>query len=262
MASGVLAVFAHPDDETLLAGGALAGCAAAGLRVAIISMTRGERGPVAGSELLGGRTLAELREAELAAAGAALGAAHVTCMDYPDGELEQADEQEAATALAAVIEDERPKAVISFSEEGLYWHPDHLAVARFIPAAIRLLSQPDRPPWVYGATWPHGHAARLVSSMRARGLPSDLWGIAPEAFGAPAGAITTSVDVRPFLHSKLDALRAHRSQLAPEHLLAALPDDVAEEFLGREYFVRQAPAPAPADWLTRALARGTGPPLP
>ena len=62
MPGGVLAVFAHPDDESLLAGGTLAACAAAGRRVAIVSMTRGERGP-------GGLSgLGEVREAELQAA--------------------------------------------------------------------------------------------------------------------------------------------------------------------------------------------------
>ena len=45
--------------------------------------------------------------------------------------------------------------------------------------------------WLYGATWPEGHAGRLVSLMRARGLAADLWGLEPDAFGAPADSITT-----------------------------------------------------------------------
>ena len=249
MAGGVLAVFAHPDDESLLAGGVLAGCAAAGLRVAIVSMTRGERGPAEASS--GDRSLGEIRAAELRAAARALGASAAECLDYPDGELPDVDEEQASHALATVLEHERPKAVLSFSEEGLYWHPDHLAVSRFLLAAVELLGENAAPMWVYGATWPEGHAGRLVSLARARGLAADLWGIAPDAFGAPADSITTALDVRAFLPAKLAALHCYASQIAPSHLLSALPDDLAEQFLGREYFVRLRPGqPSRPDWLS------------
>jgi LmbE family N-acetylglucosaminyl deacetylase len=255
MAGGVLAVFAHPDDESLLAGGALAACAAAGRRVAIVSMTRGERGPSDNPGSGRPSSLAEVREAELLAAADALGASSAECLDFPDGELADADEREAVRALATLVEREGPEAVISFSEEGLYWHPDHLAVSRFLIAAIELLGENAAPMWVYGATWPEGHAGRLVSLARARGLAADLWGIAPDAFGAPPDSITTTLDVRPFLPAKLAALHCYASQIAPSHLLSALPDDLAEQFLGREYFVRlRSGQPSRLDWL-RTVSR-------
>jgi LmbE family N-acetylglucosaminyl deacetylase len=252
MAGGVLAVFAHPDDESLLAGGALAACAAAGRRVAIVSMTRGERGPAELPGLAGRSALGEVRAAELIAAADALGASSAECLDYPDGELAGAGEGEAGRALARLLERERPELVISFSEEGLYWHPDHLAVSRFLDAALELLG-PRAPAWLYGATWPEGHARGLVSAVRARGLTTDLWGIEPDAFGAPADSITTSLDVRAFLPAKLAALRAYASQIGPNHLLSGLPDDLAQEFLGREYFVRIRPETSRKDLLAEAL---------
>jgi LmbE family N-acetylglucosaminyl deacetylase len=248
--SGVLAVFAHPDDESLLVGGTLAACAAAGRRVAIVSMTRGERGP---SELAArtGRSLAEVREAELLAAARALGASAAECLDYPDGELAGVDEADAARTLARLLDRERPDALLSFSEEGLYWHPDHLALSGLLAVTLELVE--PAPAWVYGATWPEGHAARLVALMRARGLETDLWGLQPEAFGAPEESITSSLDVRPFLPAKLEALRAYASQIGPRHLLSTLPQDLAEEFLGREYFVRIRPGESRRDWLAEAL---------
>jgi len=253
MAGGVLAVFAHPDDESLLAGGILAACAAAGRRVAIVSMTRGERGPVDQPELADRQALGDVREAELHAAAHALGASAAECLDYPDGELADADEAQAARALALLLEHERPEVVISFSEEGLYWHPDHLAVSRFLSAALELLGNGGPQAWLYGATWPEGHAGRLVSLMRARGLSADLWGLEPDAFGAPADSITISLDVRPFLAVKLAALRGYASQIGPSHLLSTLPDDLAEEFLGREYLVRIRSGGSQRDWLAEAL---------
>jgi N-acetyl-1-D-myo-inositol-2-amino-2-deoxy-alpha-D-glucopyranoside deacetylase len=246
MAGGVLAVFAHPDDESLLAGGTLAACAAAGRSVAIVSMTRGERGP-------GGMSrLGEVREAELQAAARALGVATAECLDYPDGELGDVDDDEASQTLARLLERERPEAVISFSDEGLYWHPDHLAVSRLLGAALELIT--PAPEWVYGATWPEGHAAHLVALMSARGLDADLWGLEPDAFGATKDSITSSLDVRAFLPAKLAALQAYASQIGPGHLLSALPDDLAEEFLGHEYFVRLRPQRADRNWLAEALA--------
>jgi LmbE family N-acetylglucosaminyl deacetylase len=252
MAGGVLGVFAHPDDESLLAGGALAACAAAGRRVAIVSMTRGERGPTELPELVGRQALGEARAAELVAAADALGASSAECLDYPDGELAGADEAQVARVLARLLERERPELVISFSDEGLYWHPDHLAVSRFLTTAFDLLG-PGAPAWLYGATWPEGHAARLVSIMRSRGLTADLWGIEPDAFGAPADSVTTELDVRPFLPAKLAGLRAYASQIGPNHLLSGLPDDLAEEFLGREYFVRIRPEASRRDLLAEAV---------
>lgn len=255
MAGGVLAVFVHPDDESLLAGGVLAACASAGRRVAIVSMTRGEHGPTELPELAGGPALGDVREAELLAAARALGASAAECLDYPDGDLEGVDERHAARALSLLLVRERPELVISFSDEGLYWHPDHLAVLRLVNAALALLGRGGAPAWLYGATWPQGHARRLVSLMRARGLTADLWGIEPDAFGAAADSITTSVDVRPFLPAKLTALRAYASQVGPGHLLSMLPDDLAEEFLGREYFVRIRPEDSQRDWLAEAFRK-------
>jgi LmbE family N-acetylglucosaminyl deacetylase len=252
MAGGVLAVFAHPDDESLLAGGVLAACAAAGRRVAIVSMTRGERGPTELPGFTDRPALGDVREGELLAAARALGASSAECLEYPDGELAGVDEEQAARTLAGLLERERPEAVISFSDEGLYWHPDHLAVSRFLNAALELLGSGARA-WLYGATWPEGHAGRLVSLMRARGLSGDLWGLEPDAFGAPSHSITISPDVRPFLPAKLAALRGYASQIGPSHLLSALPDDLAEEFLGREYFVRIRPEKSQQDWLAEAL---------
>jgi LmbE family N-acetylglucosaminyl deacetylase len=252
MAGSVLAVFAHPDDESLLAGGALAACAAAGRRVAIVSMTRGERGPTELPDLAGRSALGQARASELLAAAEALGASSAECLEYPDGELAGADEEKAGRVLAGLLEHERPELVLSFSEEGLYWHPDHLAASRLLATAFELVG-PGAPTWLYGATWPEGHAGRLVSAARARGLTADLWGLEPEAFGAPADAITTSLDVRPFLPAKLAALRAYASQIGPGHLLNGLPDDLAEEFLGREYFVRIRPETSGRDLLAEVL---------
>jgi LmbE family N-acetylglucosaminyl deacetylase len=76
----------------------------------------------------------------------------------------------------------------------------------------------------------------LIDVLTARALPTDLWGLHPATFGVGAedqvGAV--EIDVRGHARRKLAALRCHRTQLAPDHLLTALPDDLAAEFLGCE----------------------------
>jgi LmbE family N-acetylglucosaminyl deacetylase len=234
-AGDVLAIFAHPDDESLLAGGTLAASAAAGLDVTIVSLTHGEAGPI-GDRSVGRERLGEVREQELRDAARELGAARARCLDYPDGQLDSQPERRVAGELAALIESSRPTIVLSFGSEGLYWHEDHIAVHSFVRAALELAGV-EPPPELYEATVPKGRMSELAAAMTARGLPADVWGLAPDAFGAPRGAIDTVVDVGPFVEAKLRALRCHRTQLGPGQLLAELPDDLATRFLGTEYFI-------------------------
>jgi LmbE family N-acetylglucosaminyl deacetylase len=79
--------------------------------------------------------------------------------------------------------------------------------------------------------------AALVDAARVRGLQYDLWGLEPSAFGVRSEDITTTVDVRHTLDRKLAALRSYESQIERGHLLVDLPRDLAERFLGAEYFV-------------------------
>jgi N-acetyl-1-D-myo-inositol-2-amino-2-deoxy-alpha-D-glucopyranoside deacetylase len=247
----VVAVFAHPDDESLLVGGTLAACAKAGLEVGVLSLTRGELGPGGDPASATPEDLGAARALELQAAADALGASWAECMAYPDGELGSLSADELAAALRRRLAERRPAAVITFAPEGLYWHPDHVAVHRITAEAVAA----ERSTWLYGATWPTGLAASVVAELASRGAPTDLWGLDPRAFGADPASITTTVDVSAFLPAKLRALRSHRSQLGPDHALTTLPAEVAERLLAREYFVRLHPREATRDWLSEVVER-------
>ena len=258
MSERLLAVFAHPDDESLLAGGTLAACAASGVEVRVVSMTRGELGAV-GDFPGDAAELGAVREAELGQAAAALGVAGAECLGYPDGELDSLAAGQAVDDLAARIRRWGPSALITFGPEGLYWHPDHIAVHRLTTAALDALGRAGTatvPRWLYAATWPDDLAARLVTRLEAEGLGADLWGLDPAAFGVPRGSITTVLDVRSFLAPKLLALGRHASQLPRGHALAGMPQRLARELLGHEYFVRLRPPEASEDWLEQTVGSG------
>lgn len=243
---GLLVVTAHPDDEVLIAGGTLAACAEAGQPTGVVCLTRGEQGPIASHTLATPETLGRVRVAELGAACAELGVDWVKCYRREDGNLRWSDGTAIARQLEAIIRTRRPDAVITFGEDGLYHHPDHIAAYRFTCRALKRLAQP---PELYRSVWPPELMTQLVSELEQRGLPSDLWDLAPEDFGSEDEDGCFSLDVRPFAERKLRALRAHRTQLSDEHALAAIEPDLVERFLGVEWFAAVEVGAAGQGWL-------------
>ena len=159
----LLAVFAHPDDESIACGGLLAWCAHLGADVALLCMTRGEHGRNAGSA---GRT----RSRELRAAARTLGIGALTLLDHEDGMLPWLSADTLRSAIARAIRARRPEVVVTFDADGLYWHPDHVAVHELTTAAIVALGAAA--PALYYVTTPPGamrrvaeHAARASSWM-------------------------------------------------------------------------------------------------
>jgi len=265
--TAVVAVVAHPDDESLIAGGTLALAARAGTVVGAVSLTRGEQGPIAAPELATRETLGDVRQAELHAAGEALGASFTACLRHPDGELEWVDHERAADELAALLGPREPAAVLTFGSDGLYGHPDHVATREITGMALdRLETGSANQVCLYESVWPQGLVTGLVAAARESGLATDLWGLEPAAFGSREAVATLVVDTRSTLDRKLRALRAHRSQLGSAHLLRALPDDLAERFLRRELWRLARPSRSDGgalaallgEWASVAAAPGLG----
>jgi LmbE family N-acetylglucosaminyl deacetylase len=248
--SGLVVVAAHPDDEVLLAGGTLAACGAAGIQTAVVCLTRGESGPIADPALATRATLGAVRLRELRAACAELGVSFVKCYRREDGNLRWSDRTGIARQLAGLLASRRPEAVITFGEDGLYYHADHVATYDLTLSAMRRLSDP---PVLYRSVWPKSLMRELGRELRQRGLSDNLWGLEPEDFGTEDVHNSFAIDVRPFIDKKLSALRAHRTQLSARHAFAVLDPQLAERFLGTEWF---APIQGESEWLLEALNGG------
>lgn len=131
----ILSIWAHPDDETYLAGATMAAAVAAGQPVTCVSLTAGERGTDDPAAWPPAR-LARLRRWESAAAMAILGVQDHRVLGLPDGGL--ADLDATAPALVdALIEEVRPDTILTFGPDGMTFHPDHIAVGRWATAAAR-----------------------------------------------------------------------------------------------------------------------------
>jgi len=231
----LLAIFAHPDDESLACGGLLARCVDEGARVVLVCATHGENRS-------GIRDLAlfEMRASELGNAAAALGIAEVVLLEYPDGFLPWIDPQEFEARLAGEIRRVSPDVVITFGDDGLYWHPDHIAVHLRTTAAVASLG--DAAPALYYVTMPPGQMRRLVEESRqhpsADERASRLLGVGdPDAFGIQANPPTLVVDVSTCAGKKLAALKCHRTQVA-NGIFDTLSEAAAARLLGVEHFHR------------------------
>src|SRR5262252_3390818 len=165
--STVLAVFAHPDDESLMCGGTIARLADAGVRVILMCASRGERGSVSDPSLVAdGDTLGRVRTAELEDAAAILGIAEVIALDHADGDLRWRDVPQLHAEIVAAILRYQPQAVLTFAENGLYWHMDHIGVHERTFTAVKSFGA-DAPP-LYYVTMPKGIIRDVVDAVHAK----------------------------------------------------------------------------------------------
>ena len=232
----LLAVFAHPDDESITCGGLLAACSDGGAFVALLCLTRGEAGPATATAPA---ALAATRTTEIGEAATLLGVRDVVVTDHQDGMLPWTDAAVVEQDIRAAIARLRPDVVVTFGADGLYWHPDHIAVHERVAAVVSTMA--DQAPALYFATMPPG-AVRAVfdrATARARAAgstaPRQVLGIAdPDAWGAHAAPPTLVVDVRAQANRKLAALRRHATQLDHDALSWLTDEDAS--LLGTEHF--------------------------
>ncbi|HEX7942687.1 MAG TPA: PIG-L deacetylase family protein, partial [Gemmatimonadaceae bacterium] len=220
----ILAVFAHPDDESLSAGGTLARLADEGARVTVVCATHGE----CGSGLVeGGPSLARRRALELRAAVESLALHELILLNHPDGDLRWTDMTQFTAELAHVIARQTPAAIITFDQDGLYWHPDHIGVHERVLSAVHTFG--DAAPPVYGVTLRAEPITEAVDAARARGwqAPSGgFWNLPPDVFGRHALPSPLVIDVSDWVPRKVAAICAHETQMGPIHPFSELsPED-------------------------------------
>jgi LmbE family N-acetylglucosaminyl deacetylase len=131
----ILGIFAHPDDETLCAGGTFAKYARSGAEVRVISLTKGEAGQIRDASVATRATLGAVRERELDAAGEELGLTETRCLDYPDSGLSKMESHTLVGLASQLLSEIRPDVVITFAPDGFSGHPDHIAVGAAVTAA-------------------------------------------------------------------------------------------------------------------------------
>ena len=245
----LLAVLAHPDDESLGLGGTLAKYAAEGVGTYLVTATRGERGryfdadPRPAPELVG-RT----REAELRAAARELDIKELHFLDYIDKDLDRAQPAEAIGKIVAHIRRIRPEVVVTFGPEGAYGHPDHIAVSQFTMGAVVAAADPD----YYGPVATPGEAHRVTKFYYMawtppkwnayqevfRDLKIAVDGVDRRATPWPDWSITTLVDTSSYWPKVWRAVSCHKTQMALFSGLEHLSDELHRGLWGSQEFYR------------------------
>lgn len=264
---GLLAIFAHPDDESFGCGGTLALAAESGVPVWLICATNGDQGGRPGEDVADHSMDGEIRMDELREACRALGINPPIFLGYrdsgmegwgaPPGSLAVADPAEAVERIAAEIRRLRPATIVTFDPGGIYGHPDHVTIsARATDAYRRAAGEPGGPRALYHQAVPRSSVTRLLELMAQRSPgadgaparePSEDDRRQAEAFvrfSRPDEEITTIVDVRSVIDRKTAALQAHASQTQGRDF-GEDGGDAGAELFGREAFILVDPAPEP-----------------
>jgi LmbE family N-acetylglucosaminyl deacetylase len=246
----LLAVLAHPDDESLGFGGTLAKYAADRMDVFLLTATRGDAGRYRGYRQddhnhPGPAALANIRETELRAAASVLGVCEVSLLDYRDQHLDRADPNEAVSAIAGHLRRIRPDVVITFGPDGAYGHPDHIAISQFTTAATIAAAdsafpangmRPHTVSKFYYLAWPHSTWTAYETALKR--LISVVDGVERQAVPWPDWAITTVVDTRSVWSTVWRAVMCHESQMSAYGPLQHLSTEHHEALWGRQSFYR------------------------
>jgi N-acetyl-1-D-myo-inositol-2-amino-2-deoxy-alpha-D-glucopyranoside deacetylase len=169
----------------------------------------------------------------------------------------QADLDEAVDELVAVVREVRPQVVVTYNDNGGYGHPDHIQAHRVAVAAFDAAADPGRYPQA-GAPWqpsklyytaiPMSFLRMGWDALKELGEEAPFGVASPEElpFGDPDETVTTRIDARDHLEAKVEAMRAHRTQIQVDGPFFALSNNVGQRAFGFEHYrlVRGTPPPA------------------
>jgi N-acetyl-1-D-myo-inositol-2-amino-2-deoxy-alpha-D-glucopyranoside deacetylase len=246
--STLFLVHAHPDDEAIATGGVMLRAHRDGHRVVLVTCTRGEEGEIHTLDEAEVRPrLGEVRAEELRRGGEVLGVSRQEFLGYRDSGMaglptndhpesfHRAPLDEAAERLAVLLREERPEAVVTYTPDGTYGHPDHIKASRTTTAALQLLAAEG---WAPGAAYQHAVLASSTRAMmeRAREMGISMGdGVIP--YGIADEDVTTHVLVGDLVEEKMRSFESHVSQIDPNGPWKTMAGQIAEMTFAVEHYV-------------------------
>ncbi|MFT4293975.1 MAG: PIG-L family deacetylase [Micropruina sp.] len=249
--STIMFVHAHPDDEGTLTAGAMIRAAEEGHRVVVVFATGGEHGE-APDDLRPGETVAQRRRAEAEQAARIAGVAGLHWLGYRDSGMAgweqnhhpraflQADPEEAAERLAALIASERPDVLVGYDWHGNYGHPDHIRVHQVVRRAAELAGNRPR---LFEATMNRDLVRRLYRTALDGGI-EDAQGFDPDRpmndgnpLGTPEAEINLQVDVSAQVARRREVMACHASQVTDIQAWLSLPAEGYAAMFSTEHYV-------------------------
>jgi LmbE family N-acetylglucosaminyl deacetylase len=250
----IVGVFAHPDDEALLAGGTIARYVAEDAEAAVLTCTGGEAGDN-WDPTVDPAEISKVRRAELREACRRLGVGTVELLSYEDSgipargrphSLAATPLEAVSNAIGAVLERHAPDVVITHDATGGYGHPDHV---RACEATVLAADGLERRPLLYHAVIPvrvvdefeRAFAKAGLRAGRAAAAGADM----ERDVGVPDDVVTATIDVSQYVRTKRSAVTAHRTQMTG-HVLFRLPWPALARLWSEEHFARAGATPGGA----------------
>jgi LmbE family N-acetylglucosaminyl deacetylase len=265
MTPTILAVFAHPDDESVCSG-TLAMGADLGWRVVLAVATRGEAGEIEDSSLATPENLGAVRESEMKAACDVLGIDEICYFGYRDsgmaGTIENglsnslfhADPRQVTGKIIRLIRELHPQIVITFEPYGIYGHPDHVIISRCTTRAFDLAGKPSEfpdsgEPWqpssLYYSVLPQVWFKSIRERMQV--FRFDTTGVEQVIARVKENPheidhqITHKMDVTAYAQVKIDSLACHQTQLSPQSPFKNLLKPEMRDLMAQEFFIQVRP---------------------
>jgi len=250
----LMAVHAHPDDESSSTGGILARYSSEGVRTIVVTCTNGDLGDLPGAIKPGTEghdeeLVVKTRLAELEKACKILGVSNLELLGYRDSGMPDWDYKdrpdafcnvpldEAATRLVELFEQYEPDIVVTYDDSPGYNHPDHLKTSEVTVAALK--RRPAKKTYFTAISRRNWDRIREALEERGEAIP-DMPSPSPEMLkriDETEARITTTVDLGAFIQQKRLALAAHASQLE-DSFFTRFPPDVFDVAFGTETFIR------------------------
>ncbi|MGW0804220.1 mycothiol conjugate amidase Mca [Nonomuraea sp. NPDC002799] len=251
----LMAVHAHPDDESSKGAATMARYVREGMEVLVCTLTGGERGSVLNPKMDLPEIVAnmgEVRRAEMARAREILGVRQ-EFMGFIDSGLPESEEEElpegcfalqkledASRPLVAAVRAFKPHVIITYDDDGGYPHPDHIMTNKVSVEAFEAAGDPDRypgtgDPWqplkLYyqmGFTKERFEALHEVMAERGLGSPYADW-ISRWEDRPAKWPVTTRVPCGEYFEIRDEALLAHATQVDPDGFWFVCPRELQQE---------------------------------
>jgi LmbE family N-acetylglucosaminyl deacetylase len=220
----ILAIFAHPDDESYGPGGTLAKATRNGHIVSLLTFTHGESGSLGISKDLSAVELAKRRSRELKSAAKMLGIQQVQIHSLSDNKLQEIPEENGIKIIQQEINCFKPDIVITFHENAISGHPDHLAVTNW---TLHVVKSMNNPPVLFFFGLDQKQSSMVIFRK--------LIPIADHE-------ITHRINVGDFLNEKIAAIQCHKTQETVWHQFEEQKIDF-RTFAEWEVFVQKWPKP-------------------
>ena len=246
----IVGVFAHPDDEGFGSGGTLAMMASHGHSITIICATNGDVGEISDPNLATPETLADVRKSELRRAMSVTGIHDVRFLDYRDSGMEGSQDNNHPNALintesaivinqiATILADINTDIILTHDPSGGYGHPDHKTISSYTTSAYHKMLGHDTTTKcaLYYVCFPRSDFQKVWETLYELGIKPPFASENLNDLGTPDELVTTIVDVKHYVNTKIESLNCHKTQIDPKGPFEQLPETMLRDMMSTEHY--------------------------